>query len=260
MLPILVAVYYWIVVVLSLVGFFLPALLIFLLTWPFDRRLWVMQRISCWWGMFYVITHPYWSVEIEGRELFDDSVGTVLCPNHQSLLDILVLYYLKKHFKWVSKVENFRLPFAGWVMSLNRYVVLRRGDRKSVKKMFEDCQRHLGQGSSVLIFPEGTRSQDGRLQGFQNGAFTLAKRTGSKIQPIVVEGTANAVPKGKLISRKPVRIRIKVLAALDPKEYSAKELLQECRSRILSELAGMRGVSEAEVDGLNPDPAPVAKG
>jgi 1-acyl-sn-glycerol-3-phosphate acyltransferase len=257
MLPILVAVYYYTVVVLSLLLFFWPVLLLFLVTWPFDRKLWVLHRVSCWWGMFYVWTHPYWSVRVEGRELLDDGEARILCPNHQSMLDIFVLYFLHRHFKWVSKIENFRIPLGGWVMALNRYVALRRGDRASIKQMFEDCQVHLERGSSVLIFPEGTRSEDGQLQGFQGGAFTLAVRKNVAVQPIVVEGSHRAIPKGKLIARERTRVRVKVLPPIYPEGRGPKQLMQECRTAIREELARLRGVSPDEVDKLTSSSVPV---
>jgi 1-acyl-sn-glycerol-3-phosphate acyltransferase len=90
------------------------------------------------------------------------------------LLDILVLFRIYKHFKWVSKIENFRLPCIGWNMRLNRYIPLRRGDRESVRQMMDACETTLRAGSSIMMFPEGTRSKNGVLQPFKTGAFELA--------------------------------------------------------------------------------------
>ena len=69
-----------------------------------------------------------------------------MVANHQSLLDILVLFRLFAHFKWVSKIENFRVPLIGWNMSLNRYIQLKRGDKASILQMFEHCRRTLARG------------------------------------------------------------------------------------------------------------------
>ena len=66
-----------------------------------------------------------------------------MVANHLSLLDILVLFRLFRHFKWVSKIENFRIPCIGWNMSLNRYIKLRRGDRESIVQMMEACEKTL---------------------------------------------------------------------------------------------------------------------
>lgn len=100
---------------------------------------------------------------VRGRERIDPRATYVMVANHQSLLDILVLFRLFRHFKWVSKVENFKVPFVGWNMRLNRYIPLKRGDRASVIEMIARCERTLRSGSSIMMFPEGTRSQDGHL-------------------------------------------------------------------------------------------------
>src|SRR4029079_854705 len=86
-----------------------------------------------------------------------------------------------------------------WNMSLNRYIRLRRGDPSSIAQMLRDAEETLHEGSSLMIFPEGTRSADGRLKPFKHGAFTLALRAKVPILPIVLDGTANALPKRGLI-------------------------------------------------------------
>ena len=124
-------------------------------------------------------------MRIEGRERIRAGETYVMVANHLSLLDILVLFRLFTHFKWVSKIENFRVPFIGWNMSLNRYVKLRRGDRASVVQMMKACRETLASGSSIMMFPEGTRSPDGRMRSFKTGAFELALECRRPILPIV---------------------------------------------------------------------------
>ena len=101
-----------------------------------------------------------------GRENIVPGDTYMIVANHLSLLDILVIFRLFKDFGRVSKIEVFRVPVIGWNMSLNRYVPLRRGDRESVPQMLEACRGHLEQGSSIMMFPEGTRSADGQLRPF----------------------------------------------------------------------------------------------
>ena len=96
-------------------------------------------------------------------------------------------------------------------MSLNRYIKLRRGDRASVVRMMQACETTLAAGNSIMMFPEGTRSPDGRLRAFKPGAFALAKSAGAPILPIVVEGTANALPKRGFVLQGRHRIRITIL-------------------------------------------------
>ncbi|MEO6026878.1 MAG: 1-acyl-sn-glycerol-3-phosphate acyltransferase, partial [Candidatus Binatia bacterium] len=104
----------WTLIILTSPLFFLIALLIWLVTGPFDRRLRVLHLYSCAWASFYTYVFPYWFVSVRNRERLRNDQAYVVVSNHQSLLDILVLFRLYRHFKWVSKAEIFRLPFIGW--------------------------------------------------------------------------------------------------------------------------------------------------
>ncbi len=201
---------FWAFLVLSSVLMFPIALAIWAVTAPFDPRLRLLHRFTCFWGSLYTWMNPAWPVELIGREKIRDGVTYVMVANHQSLLDILVLFRVFAHFKWVSKIENFRIPLIGWNMSLNRYIKLKRGDRASVVRMMQECQETLANGNSIMMFPEGTRSPDGRLRAFKTGAFELAKAAGTPILPIILEGTANALPKRGFVlqGRHPIRITI----------------------------------------------------
>jgi 1-acyl-sn-glycerol-3-phosphate acyltransferase len=194
------------------------ALVVWAVTAPFDRRLRWQHRFTSWWASLYTWTNPLWRVRVEGQEHLRPGTTYVMISNHQSFLDILVLFRLRAHFKWVSKAEMFRIPCIGWNMTLNRYVKLVRGDGASIAAMMAACEQHLGEGSSVLLFPEGTRSMDGRLKSFKHGAFTLALRAGVGILPIVVEGTADALPKHGFVLRGRHAIRVRVL---DPVPFAA---------------------------------------
>ena len=183
--------------------------------------------------------NPAWPVQLIGREKIRDGVTYVMVANHQSLLDILVLFRIFAHFKWVSKIENFRIPMIGWNMSLNRYIKLKRGDRASVVRMMQECQATLASGNSIMMFPEGTRSPDGRLRAFKTGAFELAKSARTPILPIILEGTANALPKRGFVlqGRHPIRITIlDEVPAASFAEESVDELTARMRELIASHL------------------------
>jgi 1-acyl-sn-glycerol-3-phosphate acyltransferase len=201
---------FWAFLATSSILLFPVAVAIWALTAPFDpRRTW-LHRFTCFWASLYSWLNPAWRVHVEGREKIRPGVTYVMVANHQSLLDILVLFRLFAHFKWVSKIENFRVPFIGWNMSLNRYIKLRRGDPQSIGEMMAACSRALDDGNSIMMFPEGTRSPDGRLRAFKHGAFTLARASGCPLLPIVIEGTANALPKRGFVlrGRHPIAIRV----------------------------------------------------
>jgi len=209
----------------------------------FDRRLAVLHTFSCFWASLYIWANPLWRVRIEGKDRIDRRTAYVMVCNHQSLADIMVLFRLFVHFKWVSKAENFRIPLVGWNMTLNRYIRIQRGSARGNLGMVRGCETALREGSSVMIFPEGTRSADGALQEFRQGAFEIAFRTQSPLLPIVIDGTADALPKRGFLLRGRHAIRVRVLEPLAPPWSPGTEaaaLRLAARERIARELGAMR--------------------
>jgi 1-acyl-sn-glycerol-3-phosphate acyltransferase len=230
---------FWAFIVVSSLLLFPVAVVIWAATVLFDRRLVLLHRFTCFWASLYTWLNPVWRVQVEGQDKIRPGVAYVMVANHQSLLDILVLFRLFVHFKWVSKIENFRVPAIGWNMSLNRYIKLRRGDRESVERMMRVCERTIAEGNSVMMFPEGTRSPDGRLRAFKHGAFTLAQRTSAPLLPIVLQGTADALPKRGFVLRGRHEIRIRVLDEIAYRSFadsSVEVLTERVRDLIAAEL------------------------
>jgi 1-acyl-sn-glycerol-3-phosphate acyltransferase len=223
---------FWAFLVTSSIALFPVALLIFAVTAPFDRQRRALHLFTCFWGSLYTWLNPAWPVTIEGRQRIDPNETYVMVANHLSLLDILVLFRLFTHYKWVSKIENFRLPCIGWNMTLNRYIPLRRGDKESVRQMMDACVATLRAGSSIMMFPEGTRSKTGTLQPFKTGAFELALRTGLPLLPIVLAGTSDILPKKGFVLRGRHPITITVLDPISPESFrdlDAKALAEKTR-------------------------------
>lgn len=231
---------FWVFVALSSAVLFVVALLIWALTLPFDRRKRLLHRFTCFWASLYTWLNPAWPVTIVGREKIQSDRGSVMVANHLSLLDILVLFRTFADFKWVSKIENFRVPFIGWNMSLNGYIRLKRGDRASLLQMMQACEKALTQGSSIMMFPEGTRSSSGRMRAFNPGAFELALRTRSPVQPIVIEGTREALPKRGFVLQGRHPIRITVLDPIVPESF-ARLSAQELSGRVRTLMAAVLG-------------------
>jgi 1-acyl-sn-glycerol-3-phosphate acyltransferase len=230
---------FWLFLTVSSIGLFPVAVLVWAVTAPFDRRKVVLHRFTCFWASLYTWFNPVWRVHVEGREKIRPEATYVMVANHQSLLDILVLFRLFTHFKWVSKIENFRIPCIGWNMRLNQYIELKRGDKRSIAEMMTACDETLRQGNSIMMFPEGTRSSDGRLKQFKHGAFTLALRNELPLLPIVVEGTANALPKRGFVLQGRHAIRIRVLDEIPHEKFAdrpVEEVTANVRRLFASEL------------------------
>ncbi|MCX7982278.1 MAG: 1-acyl-sn-glycerol-3-phosphate acyltransferase [Syntrophales bacterium] len=235
---IIVGIFFTVVAITS-IPFFLIALLIRILSQPFDRRLKLLHLFTCFWASLYTWMVPAWRIRIEGREHIRKGATYVVVANHQSHLDVLVLFRLFFHFKWVSKVEIFRIPFIGWNMILNKYVKIKRGDAESVEQMMAACERHLEEGSSVLLFPEGTRSPDGEIKKFKLGAFRLALRKRVSILPIIISGTHKALPKYKIDYTGVHRIYVKIFEEIPYSMFekmSPEELAHTVRSFMVKKL------------------------
>jgi 1-acyl-sn-glycerol-3-phosphate acyltransferase len=187
----------------------------------------------------YSWLNPLWILSIAGKENIDKNKAYVYVSNHQSLLDILILFRIFSHFKWVSKIEVFKIPFIGWNMRLNDYIEIDRGKVKSNGRMIKECNKTIKNGNSVMIFPEGTRSEDGKMRPFKLGAFEIAKESKCPIIPIVIKGTANALPKGGFELKGKHKMSITILPEISYQEFKdmptqiVSDLVQE---KIQSEL------------------------
>lgn len=245
----IVTVVFWAYVALSMPFFFAVALVIFLVTLPFDRNGRLLHLYTCFWGVQYIWCFPKFRLRIEGREKIANGTAYVLCSNHQSGGDIPVMFGLFKEFKFVSKHAMFRVPFLGWNMLLNRYVKLVRGEASSIGRMMAACRKWLARGVSIMMFPEGTRSLDGRLLPYKLGAFTLAKDAGVPVVPIVLDGTLAALPKDGVLRNSGVHtVKVRIGDPIDSAPYADAEALRDAvRERMQHMLADMRGVPPEDV-------------
>lgn len=225
----------------------ISVLLTVLFSWNDPNRK-LVHLYSCWWGHHYIRINPFWNCTFEGLENIEDGKTYVLAANHQSLWDIMVLYGLNKPYKWVSKESVFKIPFIGWNMNLNQYVKIVRGDLKSVKDMMNTCKNWLHQGASIMIFPEGTRSEDGELLEFRDGPFKIAKDCQVPLVPIVIDGTAGILPKGSMLLNFRGKIHVKVLPAVNAADFAnVKQMRDHVRALMMAELDSMRGRSSNSI-------------
>ncbi|MEJ7731417.1 MAG: lysophospholipid acyltransferase family protein [Polyangiaceae bacterium] len=231
---------YWPYLLTSCAVLFFPALLLWLagLGDPKKRMLaWFTTR----WGAHYLAQAPLAGVTVEGAENAPLDRACVYVANHQSMVDILALFATHVPYKWVSKVENFWVPFLGWNMWLNQYVALKRGNLPSVMRMVRTCHARLRAGHSLFVFPEGTRSTTGQIGSFFRGAFVIAAKNKVPLVPMVVEGTGDILPKGTFCIR-PRQTWVRILPPIDPAEvgYDARRLSALARERMATELADLR--------------------
>jgi len=187
----------WIIMVITSVIITPIFLLVWVLTFWWDKRRLATHMMSTFWAWHYQSLIIFWKLRLEGREKIPWNRPVVLVANHRSLVDILALYKVRRPFKWVSKAENFKLPFVGMVLSLSNCIRVNRESLRSGMQFISQAEKEMKKGSSVMIFPEGTRSKTKEMRTFRDGAFILAKKMNTGIIPIVHTGTEHTFPRGK---------------------------------------------------------------
>jgi 1-acyl-sn-glycerol-3-phosphate acyltransferase len=205
----LVAVFSYLLTLVAITVWPPAVALVLLVTWPFDRNRAVAGRLLRLCGAFVSRTFPFWRIRMEGR--WPAGRGAyVVVANHQSFLDIFLISNIPHEMKWVAKKELFKIPWVGWAFFLVGDIAVDRGDAASAVKVLAKARRYLDRGMSVMIFPEGTRSRDGKLLPFKAGAFKLAVDAGVPVLPIAVSGSAQGMPKGSPWVR-PAQLTVRIL-------------------------------------------------
>ena len=131
-----------------------------------------------------------------------EALGTgpyVLASNHQSFFDIFALLAaLPLSFRFIAKDSLFRAPFLGWHLKRAGHISLDRSNPRSAYRSLEEAARRIASGTSVLIFPEGSRSSDGKILEFKRGSMRLAEAAGVPVVPVAIFGTAGVLPRGSV--------------------------------------------------------------
>jgi 1-acyl-sn-glycerol-3-phosphate acyltransferase len=174
---------------------------------------------------------------LEGWEALPEGIRSgapvVFIANHQSHLDPpLIISTLPTHPVFLAKRELAFVPFLGWVIWLAGFIFVDRSDRQKAVASMEHAALRIQAGQSVVVFPEGTRSRDGRLLPFKKGSFTLAHRAGVPVIPLAIHGGAEVMPKRDW-RVKGEDFRLIVGAPMDPRDYDGAEALREEAERRL---------------------------
>ncbi|MFH1019294.1 MAG: lysophospholipid acyltransferase family protein [Pseudomonadota bacterium] len=181
------------------------------------------------------------SVKMSGSNLLEQGHPYIFAANHQSQFDIFVLQgYLGCDFRWLAKLELFKIPVFGKAMQLAGYIPVDRAHGRKALKSLDEAARRIADGTSVIIFPEGTRSPDGRLGQFKAGTMVLAIKAGVPVVPVAIVGTHQILPKGRLLV-KPGRVEIRVGAPIATSDYTVKQK-QELAERLQGNVAELQGL------------------
>ncbi len=220
-----------------------PLVLLFrLATFPWDRDRYRVGRLMHSSAAFAAKINPFWTFRIVDRIHPDDRRPYVFVANHSSFTDVFLAATLPGERKFLSKKSIFRIPLLGWQMRVAGDVPLVRGDRESARRAMGELRRVLDRRISVLFYPEGTRSSDGSLGEFREGAFRLAIEASVEVLPLAIVGAAGGLPKHSYIFH-PAAATLVVLppeptAGLTPADAPA--LAERVRERIAEAIRAER--------------------
>lgn len=179
-------------------------------------------------------------VRVRGRELVEQEKPYIFLPNHQGSFDVFVIYgWLGNRFAWIMKKELRKIPLVGSACAAVGHIFLDRSSRqKSVKTLFEAEKTLRKNNSSLVMFPEGTRTKTGEMGKFKRGAFAMARDMHMPIVPVTINGSFEVLPK-RGVWIKPTRMELVFHEPIDTTELTDEnmnEFVEKTRSIIAADL------------------------
>lgn len=194
----------------------------------------IPHKVASMWAKSILVASRI-NVTVKGISNIDPGMSYIYMPNHQSNFDIPVLLaYLNVQFRWLAKAELFKIPIFGHAMKRAGYISIDRSNRKSAFESLGRVAKIIRNGVSVLIFPEGTRSTDGKIRDFKKGGFVLAVDSGVPVVPVIIYGTRSVMPKKRMYIR-PGNVILEILEPVETSSYTRKnkdDLLEKIRGII----------------------------
>jgi len=216
--------------------------LVWIATTPFDKGRYATGYTFRRLCVLHQWLNPLWKFKTSGQLPANKRNPYVMVSNHESFVDMLLLSHLKMEMKYLSKESFLRIPLVGWMMKMSGDVSVLRGDRSSGAAALIVCEKWLKRKMSVMIFPEGTRSFDGEMRAFKDGAFILAIRTQTPMLPVVVHGTRSALRKSDW-RMGDTKAEVRVLEIIETTGMTLDDvpaLRERVRDAMIAEIAKMR--------------------
>jgi 1-acyl-sn-glycerol-3-phosphate acyltransferase len=228
--------------------FVLPAITVYtsvlgvvsLVSTLFDRRGYAAHWCARTWSRLILLTTGV-TVDVSGIDRLDANGTYVFVANHQSIYDIPVLFWsLPQQLRIIAKESLGKVPFIGWHLQRTGHMLVDRS-RPDSKKVFGWASRLTSNGLSLILFPEGTRSRDGRVARFKGGSFYLAIEAGLPVVPLSIVGSRHIMLKGRLATY-PGRVKLVVHEPIDTRGLAGTD------SRAFAERVRQIVASVAETD------------
>jgi 1-acyl-sn-glycerol-3-phosphate acyltransferase len=192
----------------------------------------VLDLARAWSG--WVTSFAGVKIVVENRAKLEPTQPYVFMSNHASSLDIWTVFVaVPRRIRLIAKKQLGRIPLLGWVMRAGRFIFIDRGNGVAARRSIEEAGQRIHNGSSVLLFPEGTRTRDGALLPFKKGGFHLAVKAGVPIVPIALRGTRALMPAGSYLCR------AGVVTAIIGEPISTQNLTDEERAGLGERVRGI---------------------
>ncbi len=195
-----------------------------------------------WARIFCILT--FVRVKVSGRENIDPKTSYVFVANHQGAYDIFSIYgYLGHNFRWMMKKGLMKIPLVGYSCKVSGHILVDNSTPSATRATMETAEKQLSGGMSVVVFPEGARTLDGRMHAFRRGAYTLAIEFGLPVVPVTIDGAYKILRRGSFLPRPGViKLTIhKPIHAPVGGRHELADLMEKSRAAIASSLPEEQG-------------------
>lgn len=211
---------------LLLVATILTALVTIIGSFVGSAHFWGYYPGKCWsWLVCTILLIP---VSVEGRENIDRNTSYVFVANHQGPMDIFLIYgYLGRNFKWMMKKALRKIPLVGYACEKARHIFVDKSGAKKIQGTIEQARSTLQGGTSLVVFPEGSRTFTGHMGKFRKGAFVLADDLQLPVVPITIDGSFDVLTRMEginFVHRH--RMRLIIHKPIYPTSHSPEDIQQ----------------------------------
>jgi 1-acyl-sn-glycerol-3-phosphate acyltransferase len=225
------------------------AVLTIIFTLSGDTSVWMARKlwspVLLWFGGA--------RLQVLGRENIDPRLPTIYVSNHQSTIDIPCLFMaIPANIRFVAKKQLQYVPLLGWYMLAAGYIFVDRGNRRKAISSLDKAAAKIRKGTSIIAYPEGTRSPDGRILPFKKGPFALALKAGVQVVPVTIEGSGKVMPKNSW-NAQPGVIKVMLGKPIDASRYGESErerLARDVRNQIIDQSVALGGLGGDKEDAI----------
>lgn len=195
-----------------------------------------------WARIFCALT--FVRVRVSGRENIDKDTSYVFVANHQGAYDIFTIYgYLCHNFRWMMKKGLMKIPLVGYSCKVSGHILVDNSTPSATRATMAKAEEQLRGGMSVVVFPEGSRTLDGRMHSFRRGAYALATEFGLPVVPLTIDGAYRILRRGDFLPR-PGKIKLTIHKPIYPSggdgRHDLASLMEESYKSIASALPEMQ--------------------